>query len=126
VPAGTFHLDAKDMRTPGSASRLAIQWFGGRQHGRRLVVGLRSTTQLRRVTVEARRGGRLYARSRAISVSSQRRKVALRRRRARRFPKGRYAIVIRRPGAILARRTVTTRWAVTARASNRRTEVSRS
>ena len=86
---------------------LRVRWYGRRHHRRRVRLGLSAAGgDVGGVTVELRRGGRLLARTARLTVGGEPRRVHLRRREGRRFPGGRYTIVVRQAGKVVARREV--------------------
>ena len=90
-----------------AAGHFRVRWIGRRDHAREAVVGLSlSEGHADRVTVELLHRGRTVARSRPVSAGPKPRRVVLRRHGRRRFPPGRYALVVRHAGAVVARRAV--------------------
>jgi hypothetical protein len=61
---------------------------------------------LRRVTLELRRGKRLRVRATLARADGTPRRLVLRRRGGRKFPAGRYRLVVRQGGTVLLRRNV--------------------
>ncbi|MEA2426663.1 MAG: hypothetical protein QOF37_291, partial [Thermoleophilaceae bacterium] len=89
------------------AGRFRISGLGRRDRAREAVIGLTLTEgHADHVTVELVHGGRVVARSRPLKASTKRRRVVLRRPGRRRFPAGRYTVVVRRAGGVVARRAV--------------------
>jgi hypothetical protein len=100
--------------TPAAAARstaVEVRWYGRRRrahHG--LVVAARASDgTLDGVVVELRRAGRLLARSRPATLGTREREIVLRRAGGRRFPAGSYSLLVKRGGAVLARRAVRAR-----------------
>ena len=87
---------------------LVLGWRGSRKHGREIVVDLGTTgARLTRVTVELRRGSRVFARRRGLTISGNQRELALKRGGDARFPAGRYTLLVRHGPRVLLRRRVT-------------------
>jgi hypothetical protein len=92
----------------GAGRRLTLRWYGRRRrYGGILLVLQSSPGPLRGVTVELWRGGKLLARRGGLTFGARRRRVVLKRSGGGRFPDGRYTIVVRRGGRVIARRSVT-------------------
>jgi hypothetical protein len=101
-PPKTIAVDA------GAGRKLTLRWYGRRRrYGGILLVLQSSPGPLRGVTVELRRGGKLVARRSGLTIGAKRRQVVLKRAGGGRFPDGRYTIVVRRAGRVIARRSVT-------------------
>ena len=101
-PGDRFVADA------GKGRALVVRFYGRRRrvHGG-VVLRLQATGEpVGGVVVELRRGGKLVARSRAVRVTDALREVVLHRPKRRRFPAGRYTLVVRRRGTVLLRRSV--------------------
>jgi hypothetical protein len=91
----------------GNGRALRVRFYGRRHARRGVLLRIEATGEpVRGVTLELRRGGSLLARSRALRVAEGSREVVLRRRRRARFPLGRYTLVVRRDGKVIARRAV--------------------
>jgi hypothetical protein len=101
--------------TPAAAAArstaVEVRWYGRRRSAHDgLVVAVRASDgTLDGVVVELRRGGRLIARSRPATIAVRRREIVLRRAGGRRFPTGAYSLLVKRGGAVLARRAVRAR-----------------
>jgi hypothetical protein len=99
--------------TGGSKARPAairLSWFGRREHATEVSIGLAATgAALKGVRVELVHNGHVVARSGPITVGKHRRRVVLRRRANRPFPDGRYTVLVRKAGRVLAQRAVRTR-----------------
>jgi hypothetical protein len=91
----------------GNGETVTVRFFG-RSHPRRGVwVKVRTTGEpFSGLTVELRRGKTPIARSRPSRVTKAFTEVVLRRAHGRRFRSGRYTLVVRRGGRVIARRGV--------------------
>jgi hypothetical protein len=91
----------------GSGRSLSVRYYGRRHAAHGVVVVLSATGgRLSGVTIELQRAGRVVARARAASVGEAPRRVVLRRAGGRRVAAGRYTLVLRRAGKVIARRAV--------------------
>ena len=101
-PEDRFVVDA------GKGRRLAVRVHGLREGDRSAlatVTALGGAT-VSGVSLELRRGDKVYARSATPKVGSDRKKVVLRRGANRQFPSRAYTIIVRRNGKLLEQRTV--------------------
>jgi len=91
--------------TIGPGQTLTVRYYGRRHALHGVLVELNTNTgTLTDLHVELRRGGRVMARAAAGVVGTDRRRLVLRRRRARRFPAGRYTLIVRKgTGRVVAR-----------------------
>jgi hypothetical protein len=91
----------------GLAQTLTLRYFGRRHALKGILVELNTNHGgLADVVVELHHRGRLMSRGRAGRVTSARRRFILTRARGRRFPAGRYTIVVRVAGRAPVRRAV--------------------
>jgi hypothetical protein len=86
---------------------LAVRFYGRRRRRGGVLLRVSATgSAVSAVTVELRRGGRLFARSSPLKAAAAASDVVLRRRRGHRFPIGAYTLIVRHRGKIVARRAV--------------------
>jgi hypothetical protein len=79
----------------GRGDRLAIRFYGSRQHNRAVRVSVQALDKpLAGVTVELRRGSSVYARSRPFSATGKLVRIVLKRHTSRTFTAGTYTLVV--------------------------------
>ncbi len=93
---------------PRPRQRVVLRWYGRRHRSEGgILLRLRVTRgRLAGVTVEIRRGGRVLARRRGLTLGTKRLRVVLKRPGDARFADGPYTLVVRRGGKVLVRRGV--------------------
>jgi hypothetical protein len=111
APKGNIEASSATPRPEACGpARRAAQWnvrsFRRGRNGRYVVLALAFGGTMRGVTVELVRRGRVLARSNEVTVDAAGRRVVLRRHGEHGFPPGRYTVVVRHAGRVVARRPV--------------------